>query len=168
MSEVSDKVTVNLLIADYAGADQSGKLNVIGGGIQVVGFDPQTGVTAPFAVVAELQFPSQVFNEDYSFELILEDAGDEAVTLPGIVPGGEHQTMRIGHNAKVEEPSFPGRNVPRRSLPSRANWVINLNTGIPLPPGQVYHWRVKIDLDTRDDWSLPFFVDGPQPPPVIG
>jgi hypothetical protein len=74
--------------------------------------------------------------------------------------------MRIGQAVSLEEPKLvPG--VPRRELRARTQWVISFATGLPIPLGQRYIWRVKIDTETRDDWTEEFFVPGPTHGPVL-
>ena len=51
MSEVFDRASVSLILADYAVADQLGKLQMVGGGLQLIGRDHTTGVSAAFALV---------------------------------------------------------------------------------------------------------------------
>ncbi|NNG34611.1 hypothetical protein [Nakamurella aerolata] len=173
MSEVQQSAVVTMMLADYAVSDQLGKLQMIGGGLQVLARDHNTGATAPFAVVVSMSFPAQVFNEQYAFELVLEDAAgapaamSSTVTGPaGAVPGGG--SMRFGQNLQVEEPSFPGAGVPRRAMPARSQVVLHFNNGLPLPAGQVLTWRVRIDGDSKPEWSLPFFVAAPATGPVVG
>ncbi|MGB8382995.1 MAG: hypothetical protein WCG47_17395 [Dermatophilaceae bacterium] len=40
--------------------------------------------------------------------------------------------------------------------------------GLPLAPNQGYTWRIKIDHDTRDEWTEKFYVFTADPGPVIG
>lgn len=166
MSEVSDAATVRLLLADYAAVDAASKLNVIGGGLTLVGFNPEPGLTAPFAVVASVGVPPGLYGAECSVEIILEDSSGEPVSLPG--PTGETQTMRVGQAITFERPTFPVAHVPQGVMGARVQWVLAFSTGLPLAVGQRYVWRVKIDHDTRDDWIEEFFVPGPAPGPVIG
>jgi len=167
MSEVHEAATVSLIMADYAVADQLGKLQMIGGGLQIIGRDHSTGATAAFAIVVSLGFPAEVFNEQYAFEVILEDVMGSPVSLGDDVTG-DGGVMRFGQSQQVEEPTFPGAGVPRRSLPARTQVVIHFNNGLPLPAGQVLRWRVRIDGETKPDWVLLFFVAPPAALPVIG
>ena len=67
MSEVFEHASVSLILADFAVADQLGKLQMVGGGLQLIGRDHNTGVSAAFAVVVSLTFPPALFNEQYAF-----------------------------------------------------------------------------------------------------
>lgn len=165
MSEVHEAANVGLLMADYAVADQMGKLQMIGGGLQLLARDPATGMTAPFAVIVTLRFPAAVFNEQYAFELVLQDMAGNAVLLG---EGEAADVLRIGNSQQVDEPSFPGARVPRRALPASSQVVVHFNAGLPLPPGEVMVWRVSIDGESKPEWTLPFFVPGPAAGPVLG
>jgi hypothetical protein len=167
VSDVSDVAAVSLMIADYAVVDAAGKLNIIGGGVSTLGYVANVGLTAPFALIAAVSVPPGHYNAECSLEIILEDASGAPVALPG--PSGEAQVMRIGQAVRFDEPrSQPGVIVPRHVLPSRQQWVLAFNTGLPLPLGQKYAWRVKIDTETRHEWAEPFFVPGHAAGPVLG
>ena len=165
MSDVFDRARVSLMLADYAVTDQLGKLQVVGGGLQVVGRDHGTGATAAFALVVALEFPPEVFNEQYVFEIVLQDTAGNPVELPD---GSGSPVIRFGQNLQVEEPNFRGAGVPRRALPARSHIVLYFNTGLPLPPGRVLLWRARIDGETRPNWTLSFFVPAPPAAPVLG
>ncbi len=168
MSEVFDRATVSLLMADYALADQQGRLQVVGGGLQVVARDHAKGTTAAFALVVTMSFTSELINEQYAFEVVLEDADGSPVQLGATQPGATSNVMRFGQTLQVDEPNFPGAGVPRYGLPPGAHLVLYFNTGLPLPAGRVLIWRARIDGDTRPNWSLPFFVPAPPSAPVLG
>lgn len=163
MSEVYEKASVSTLLADYAAADQNGRVQIIGGGLQVLNLDPSTGATQAFALLVALTFPADVFNEQYAFEVVLETPAGEPVEM-----GGDAGVLRLGQNQQVEEPTFPGAGIPRRSLPSRGHVVVFFNNGLPLPDGQPMQFRVRIDGQTRPDWVAPIVVVAPPGGPVIG
>lgn len=171
MSDVSDTATVRLLIADYASVDAAGKLNVIGGGVSLIGqadrlgLGGPSGFTAPFALVVAVAVNPTLYRSEFALEVALEDSKGELVELPG--PAGQPQKMRIAQNSTFEEPkTVPG--VPRGLLRARIQWVLMFNGGLPLAIGQRYLWRVKIDGATSDRWTEEFFVPGPPPAPVLG
>jgi hypothetical protein len=172
VSEVSDTAIVRLLIADYVAIDAAGKLNVIGGSLSVLGQQDQgsgapSGFTVPFGLVVSVAVQSTLYGSECALEVALEDSKGEVVKLPG--PAGQPQKMRIAQNSVFEEPRLPAvAGVPRGSLRARTNFVLMFNNGLPLAIGQLYLWRVRIDHDTRDDWTEEFFVPGPPPEPVIG
>lgn len=167
MSQVFDTAAVSLLMADYAVTDQLNKLHVVGGGLQVVGRDHAKGTTAAFALVVSMTFAPAVINEQYAFEVVLENPDGGPIEL-GTAPGGAPNVVRFGQTLQIEEPNFRGAGVPRHALPPRAQVVLYFNTGLPLPPGRVLVWRARIDGDTRPGWALPFFVQAPPSAPVLG
>ncbi len=168
MSEVFEKAAVSLILADFAVADQLGKLQMVGGGLQLIGRDHNTGVSAAFALVVSLTFPPVLFNEQYAFEVVLEDTAGNPLELAesAAVPGS--RVMRFGQTLQIEEPNFRGSGVPRRALPTRSHVVLYFNTGLPLPPGRVLVWRARIDGESKPDWTVPFFVPAPPPAPELG
>ena len=168
MSLVFDKAAVALTMADYAVADQLGKLQMVGGGLQIVGRDHGKGVSSAFALVVSLDFPPEVFNEQYAFEVVLEDTTGAPVELVAAPTGGISNVMRFGQTLQVEEPNFRGNGVPRHALPAHSYVVLYFNTGLPLPAGNVLVWRARIDGESRPEWTLPFFVPAPPTGPVLG
>ncbi len=168
MSEVFERASVSLVMADYAVADQLGKLQMVGGGLQIVGRDHAQGLSAAFALVVSLDFPPEVFNEQYSFEVVFEDTAGSPVELRAAPVGAASSVMRFGQTLQVEEPNFRGNGVPRRALPARSHVVLYFNTGLPLPAGQVLVWRARIDGDSRAHWTLPFFVPAAPTGLVLG
>ncbi len=170
MSNVSENAAVRLILADYAAADAAGKLDIIGGGLTGLGQNRGTpGLTLPFALVVLIVVPPQFYNEQCSVEILLEDSAGSLAVLPAPAPGMTPQPMRIGQAITFEEQRFPaGVNAPRGFLPLRAQWVVAFNPGLPLLVGQGYKWRVRIDDETRDEWTERFVVFGPAPGPVLG
>ena len=168
MSEVFDRAAVSLVLADYAVSDELGKLQLIGGGLQIIGRDHGTGMSAAFALVVSIVFPAEVFHEQYAFEVVLEDDSGRPLELADPPAGAVSPLIRYGQTLQVEEPNFRGRGVPRRALPARTHVVLSFNTGLPLPAGRVLSWRARIDGESRQHWTLPFFVPGPSAPPVLG
>ena len=168
MSEVYEQAAVSMVLADFAVADQLGKLHMVGGGLQLIGRDHTTGVSSAFALVVTVEFPPEVFNEQYAFEVVLEDTAGAPVELIALTTGDHPGVMRFGQTLQVEEPNFRGGGVPRRALPARSNVVLYFNTGLPLPAGRVLVWRTRIDGETRPAWALSFFVPAPPAGPVLG
>lgn len=168
MSDVYDRASLSLLIADYAITDQLGKLHVVGGGLQILNRDHSTGMTAAFALVVSLTFPAELFQEQYAFEVVLEEANGGLVHLPKPPTGATNNVMRFGQSLTVEEPNLSRLGVPRRALPSHTQIVVYFNTGLPLPAGRPLLWRARIDGESKEIWTLPFFVPGPPSTPVLG
>lgn len=173
MSDASDAATVNITLADYVGGDDARKLNIIGGGLTVIGLLPQPstgmpgGTTAPFGVAVSVSVPPTLYGAEAALEVLLEDSAGVVVSVAQ-GEGEPAQVLRMGQTLTFEEPVFPGMNVPRGVIPARAQWVLWFGTGLPLPAGQGYQWRVRIDGDTRADWAEPFYVPLPQAGIVLG
>lgn len=168
MSDVYDHADVSLMMADYAVTDQSNKLQVVGGGLQVVARNHAKKMSHAFALVISMVFTPDVINEQYAFEVVLENADGSPAQLGGTNPDGTPKVMRFGQNLQVEEPNYRGVIVPRHTLPPRAQMVLYFNNGLPLPAGQGLAWRARIDTDTKPHWVLPFFVPAPPAGPVLG
>jgi hypothetical protein len=49
-----------------------------------------------------------------------------------------------------------------------ANFLINLQGGLPLAPGAWYKWRLTLDGDHEPQWSVSFFVNRQQTMPTFG
>lgn len=170
MSDAYDTVKVTLLLADYIAVDATGKLNVIGGNIQMVGYNPNTALTGPFACAALLEFPHALVQEAPAIELVLEDEAGIPVPMPNPAgPDAPPQYVRLGNAAPLSEPAFPpGVFVPKGTVGPRAQIVLYFQNGLPLTPGRSYAFRIRVDSETRSHWALTFFVPGPMPGPVIG
>lgn len=168
MSNVYDAASVALMMADFAVTDGLNKLQVIGGGLQVVGRDHGKGTSNAFALVVTLTFDPQMINEQYAFEAVLENSDGTSAALDGAGGEGTGGVMRFGQTLQVEEPNFRGAGVPRHGLPPRTQMVLYFNTGLPLPAGRVLQWAVRIDGDSKPGWTLPFFVTAPPAAPVLG
>jgi len=166
MSDIAALATVALTLADYAAADAQGKLNIIGGGISGVGFDPAQGISTRFSLVAQIAIPRDRCPAELALEIALLDATGDVADLPG--PAGP-QKMRVGQVVNIEIPSpVPGSGVPREALRGVATTILDFGNGLPLTPGAVYTWRLQIDGDETHEVLYPFGVSGPPPAPVIG
>lgn len=168
MSNVYDAAAVSMLMSDFAVTDGLNKLQVVGGGLQVVDRNHSTGVSSAFALVVTLTFDQAVVNEQYAFEVILENPDGTPTQLDGAGGAGTGGVMRFGQTLQVEEPNFRGAQVPRHALPPRTQMVLYFNTGLRLPAGGVLRWAARIDGDRKASWSLPFFVTAPPVAPVLG
>ncbi|MBI5160534.1 MAG: hypothetical protein HY996_03830 [Micrococcales bacterium] len=164
MTEIADAITAYVLLADYAAADQAGKLNVIGGGVTVINFDLQRGATAPFSLMLMLRVPWPAPDSEAAVEIVLLDAGDQPVQMPG--PSDQSQPMRIAQNVQFTEPLVQGVRIPRGAIEAAASVVLNFGAGMPIPMGHSYSWQVSIDGEEKA--RVRFFVPGPPPGPVLG
>lgn len=157
MSEVSDVATVRMLMADYASVDTaSKKLNIVGGGVSLIGAMARTGGTAPFGLAVTIAIPPTHYDAECDIEVILEDADGNPVSIPS--PTGETQPVRMGQRVKFDAPQLPQESNPKGYLPARAMLAISLPMGLPLAGDQGYRWRLKIDDVTHADWTEAFLV----------
>lgn len=167
MSPVGERSRVALLLADYAAADAVNKINALGIGWSISGFDAATGLTAPQTVVALIDSPPDLYGEPFVLTLTLRDESDQPVSVPG--PTGGAEAMRVTQNARVEEPLFPpGANVPRGVAWSHTQVTLNIANGLPLPVGRMFTWTLEIDSDRDPRWAVSFYVPGPPQGPVLG
>lgn len=162
MSDASEKISAFVFLADYIASEQaSGKLNIIGGNVSLIGFNTQAGVTTPFFVGVILRGDHSLNGEEFTFEISLVDDTGEPVSLPGPV---EPQVMRIGQNMQFRaNPEFA-----KKGLPVEENVVVGFDTGLPLRPGETYAWKVRIDGNHDDDWKVVFHIPSGTQMPVVG
>ncbi|ETW25866.1 hypothetical protein [Mycobacterium gastri] len=166
MSDAADAAIVRVMLADFANVtDPGSKLNIIGGGIVMMGYDPNIGATAAHAVVAKISFPPEFIGESPAVELALEHDDGSLVTLPG--PMGP-QFLRVGVADALKPAVVPGANVPPNTVRSSKQFVMYFASGLPLEPNKRYRWRIKIDHETRDEWTETFYVFTADAGPVIG
>jgi hypothetical protein len=158
VSQVSDVATVRLLIADYAAVDPSGKLTVVGGLVTVLAANPAlVDVTAPFWLAMWISVPPEHYGARCTVEMVLEDSSGHPVTFPD--PTGQGDPIRI-----TQEIAFPRPVLPEPSsdasgtLPARAHSVVAFSVGLPLEAEKRYTWRVKVDGESREDWTETFVV----------
>lgn len=167
MSEVSEQAILHVELADYAANDPTGKLNMIGGGVRSVGYEPQQGITNRFSVVGTVTIPSELCPADLVVEFSLLHASGELVTLPNVT-GGAPQNLRVGQAARVEKPSNPMIPSFPPEIPGVYTMVLDFSTGLPLAPGQVYAWQLRVDGDAQRTFTYHFFVPSGPTPPVLG
>lgn len=163
MSDLSERVRGFVLLADFVNNDAAGKVNVVGGGLSLIGFDPATGQSAPFAVLAHLTcaIPG---TETAAVELLLADSSGNVVMLP--TPTGESQAMRVAQNVQFQPPVAPGVVLPAGALGATAQIIMHFLAGLPLRLGESYTWRLQVDHEPVASTS--FFIPGPPQGPVIG
>lgn len=162
MSEASDSISAFVFLADYIASDPgTGKLNVVGGNVSLVGFDSQAGVTTGFCVGVILRGDNKLNGEEFTFEIVLVDSKDQPVELPG---PAQPQVMRIGQNMKFNaNPEFA-----KKGIQVEENLVIGFMTGLPLRPGETYTWIVRIDGERCEGGKAVFHVPSASSTPVVG
>ena len=144
-------------------------MTIVGAGVSVVGINVLTGLTAPISVVATATFDPQFLGDRPAIELSLETDG-QLVQLPGPADaiGGEPQYLRVGTSEQLPPTVLQGATIPNDLIRPKAQMLMQFQTGLPLAPGRLYVWRVKIDHLTRDEWTQPMYVPTLAPGPVIG
>jgi hypothetical protein len=131
-----------MLLADAAQA-VGGKLYILGGGWSVCGPAP-----TPMAIGLKIEVPWDRANASHTWQLDLRDGDGIAIDLPD--PEGELQPVQVGGTFEVGRPPGlkPGTGI---------DFTLAINFGpLPLPPGQIYEWILKIDDETEDEWRLTF------------
>src|SRR5262245_34245575 len=112
MTAVAESAHVRIILADYAAADQKGKLNIVGGGISVVGINPQTHATPAFSVVVTVSFDPVFIGESPAVELQLEDEHGDVFVMPANPP----QKLRAGVSSELKPPGVDGFTVPGNAV----------------------------------------------------
>jgi hypothetical protein len=163
MSEIAQNAKVSILLADFARVDTEGKLNVVGGGVTGLGFDLGQGLTSRFTLVVIVWVPATLLPAECALEVYLTQAGS-VVMAPGPV---DSQAIRISQNVIVE-PLLAFPPAARSHVGSHYTSVLDFNNGLPLAPGGMYEWNVRIDGDETQTWSLPITVAGAPGSPVLG
>jgi hypothetical protein len=131
------------LLADYA-VVSDGKLTIVGGGWSQTGPEP-----APFGIALLIQVPWDQANTRHTFSVELLDADGEPVVIETDDP--EDETVAFGGDFEVGRP--PGL---KPGTPLDFPVAMN-STPLPLEPGR-YEWRLIIDGESRQDWTLAFTV----------
>ncbi|GIU95238.1 MAG: hypothetical protein KatS3mg012_1695 [Gaiellaceae bacterium] len=134
-----------LILADYA-VVSDGKLTVVGGGWSQTGPDPSA-----FGIGLLIQVPWDQANTRHTFSVELLDADGNPVAFE--TEEGEQQPVAFGGEFEVGRP--PGL---KPGTPLDFPVAVN-STPLPLAPGR-YEWRLTIDGQGREDWTLPFTVRG--------
>lgn len=165
MSEIAERSTVEIIVADFAIVDSAGKSNIVGAGIALLGFDPQQGITNRFSIWVSVLVPTSLCPAEFSVEFALVDAAGELVLMPG--PAGP-QPLRIAQIVTAEKPNAQVPMAQREHIGARVHLVIDFGAGLPLTPGSNYEWRIQLDGDAERQTLYPFGVWGPSAPPVIG
>ena len=137
-----------LILGDFARVAE-GKLDVIGGGWTYTGPDP---VTMGLGIIVEV--PWDQANTTHELALSLLGADGRPVELPG--PDGM-QTIQLATQFEVGRPAGQAAGTP---IPFPL--AVNVNA-VPLPPGERFEWRLEINGQTHEDWSLRFQTR-PRPP----
>jgi hypothetical protein len=133
------QIHVTLLLAESAQVAES-KLYILGGGISTIPATP-----APLAIAAKIDVPWDRADVLHDWKLELLDADGMPVLmadLPVLVQG-QFQVTRT-------EESQPGAPL---AMPLAVNF-----SGLTLPAGLRFSWRLVVDDDTEPDWQVSFTV----------
>ncbi len=133
------QIHVVMMLADSAQVAEN-KLFILGGGITVIPTTP-----APLAIAVKIEIPWDRADVTHDWTLELLDADGMCVMvndLPVLVQG-QFQIGRADHLP-------PGSPLP---MPLAVNF-----SGLSLPAGQRFAWRLVIDDTTEPDWQLAFSV----------
>jgi hypothetical protein len=132
-----------LMLCDAAQV-ADGKINILGGGWT------QTSPGTPSALAISIGVPWDNSNDRHRFEVHLDDADGQPVTVPN--PQGGMSPLIISRDFETGRP--PG--VPKGST----LWaLVALTIGpLPLQPGGRYVWSLFVNHHTEEDWTAPFSV----------
>lgn len=162
MSEVSASAHVRILLADYGVIDAQGKVTIVGGAVTIVGTPLNMNQTAPFAVVGIVDFDQEYVGRRVPMELSLEDENGDLVPMPGFPDSSsQKQYVRIAAIEELRTPNVEWAKVPDRTIRPRHTIMLMFQNGLPLKTGHIYTWRLKVDDETRDEWTEEMYVPAP-------
>jgi hypothetical protein len=139
-----------MLLADYA-VVSDGKLTIVGGGWSQTGPEP-----AAFGIGLLIQVPWDLANTVHAFSVELLDADGGAVSFDNTEEDeDEEEENPVAFGGEFEVGRPPGL---KPGTPLDFPVAVN-STPLPLAPGR-YEWRLTIDGESREDWTLPFSVRG--------
>ena len=131
-----------MMLADAA-QEVGGKLYVLGGGWSITGPEP-----VPMAIALKLEVPWDRTNLQHSLLLELLDEDGEPVPVPG--QDGEEVALQVTGEFEAGRPAGIKPGTPIDS-------ALAVNFGpLPLEGGRRYQWRLSIDGETDEDWTLGF------------
>jgi len=170
MSEASQSAHVRIVLADYAVGDDKGKMTLVGAGVSIFsGVNPETGATPPFGVWASVTFAPELVGYNAAVELSLETEHGDLVKVPLVVDGQPQQRpLRVASSESLPTTAVPGVNIPGHIARPKVQMVLQFQTGLKLDPGHLYRWRVRVDGDTKDDWTEMMYVATASAPPAFG
>jgi hypothetical protein len=122
-----------------------GKLYVLGGGWSWI----QPG--APFALCGKIDIPWHAGTDWHRLRLELIDGDGEPVRAQQS-PDSELEPVVI------QPPAYRATIGPQVKPGTALDWpfAVMIGPGLPLEPGSLYEWRISINGETKDGWTLPF------------
>ena len=131
-----------MLLADAA-QEVGGKLYILGGGWSITGPTP-----SPMAIALKLEVPWDRTNEQHKLLLeLLDEDGD-----PVLVTDDQGEQVPLQVSGEFEAGRPPGI---KPGTPIDSALAVNFGP-LQLEGGRRYQWRLSIDGDTDEDWSLGF------------
>ena len=121
-----------IILADFAEADSSGKVHILGAGWSVTGPAP-----SPQAVAVFLKIPAERAGQPIPITLRLLDQSRNLVEVPGI---SGPQPLEIMGQIEARSPDTQWD----PTHPLITTFVINI-LPMPLAPGGVYTWSCEVD-----------------------
>jgi hypothetical protein len=141
-------IQAQLMLAMAGGVDDSGQTLLIGLGWSVRPPDPQ-----PMAVYALIYIPRNQAGRHH-WRLQMTYADGNAFRLARSVPGVPRDFI-FENKADVYGLDDPGLTIPLTTGP-----LISLPP-FPLPKAREYLWRLWVDGETRDEWTISFRTSPP-------
>ncbi len=137
-------MNVQVLLADAAQTDLSGKVHVLG-----LGWTTTSAPANPMAVIVRISLDPGEDQESHVCLVRLVGEDGKSVELQGAdgvtVPLEVTSVITVEQNADL----VPG-------APRVASIAFNVGGGVPLKPSQRYEWNATVDGHTKDTWSAPF------------
>ncbi len=154
---IANSAQVSIFLADFANAEPTGKVNVIGAGWQVMTM-AEAGSTAAHSLVVLISMAPTFGDVEIGTTLTLRDDEGSVVEVPGT--NGELQPVHVSQRVKLKRPPLEGMPQPAK-LWSQGKLVVSLPTGLPLKVDHEYEWIFEIDEVSEGRWFAPFFVVHP-------
>ena len=131
-----------MMLADAA-QEVGGKLYILGGGWSITGPDP-----VPTAIALKLEVPWDRTNVQHSLVLeLLDEDGN-----PVLVPGPDEDQVPLQVTGEFEAGRPPGV---KPGTPIDSAVAVNFGP-LPLASGRRYQWRLSINGESDEDWTLGF------------
>jgi len=132
---------VTMMLADSAQAIEN-KLYILGGGWSITGPEP-----SPSAIALQIKVPWTETNKRHEMRLELLDPDGQPVALDS----------PVGRQPLVLQTDFEVGRPPGIKQGSPIDLALAINIGpLPLEPDSRYEWRLHLDDETREDWTLQF------------
>lgn len=131
-----------LVLCDFAEADPSGKVHILGAGWSLIGPG-----SSPQAVVAFVQVPASRLGSPIPITVRLLDPAGQVVEAPGL---GGMQRIEISGQIEIREPDSWD---PASGL--RASFAVNIGI-VPLQPATAYTWHLEVD--GKEEATAGFYV----------